>query len=82
MDVESGILGAVGLLGALAIFVLAILTILIPVSAYLAQKYAHRCYQELRGVNTRLGSLEVSLKYLADAEANKLTAGKVREAGQ
>ena len=93
MDVESGVLGAVGLLGGLAISVLAILAILIPLSAYSAQKSVYKCFQERKSVNRRLDGLGVSLRYLVDVEANKLTAaqppkgskvtaGKVREVGR
>ena len=43
----EGSLEGVGALGGLVLLVLVVLTILLPVSVYSAQKYAYKCYIQL-----------------------------------
>ena len=93
MEGFVGSLGAVGVV--LILGVLALLTILLPLSVYSAQKYAYKCFGELKNVsaqlksvnanlkdmNSRLDASNESMRYLAEVEANKLSAGRAREAG-
>ena len=78
----ESIIEGIGALGVVALLVLGLLTILLPLSVYSAQKYAYKCFVELKGVNERLDLLRKSVSYLAEVEQKKLSAGKVREAGQ
>jgi hypothetical protein len=43
--------------GMLLVFILAVLSILLPMSAYAAQKWAYKTYLETRSVNEKLGKL-------------------------
>lgn len=49
----EGILAGLGIAWMVALLVLAVLTILIPVSAYLCQKYLYLCLHELRSLNSQ-----------------------------
>ena len=78
----EGIIGGIGALGGLALLVLIALTVLLPVTVYSAQKYAYKCFVELKGVNRRLDLLRKSVSYLAEVEQKKLSTGRAREAGR
>jgi hypothetical protein len=54
MDNLATAFGGLGLFGIL-IFIL--LVILVPVSVYAAQKWAYRCYRELRELNKKMDQL-------------------------
>ena len=51
------LVGAGGTLVAIGLVVLALLTILLPVSAFSAQRSARLCYEELRKMNAKLDRL-------------------------
>ncbi len=79
----EGIIGGIGALSGLAVLILALLAILLPVSAYSAQKYAYKCFVELKGVNKRLDLLRESNSRIAQQmQAQRLPASKAREAGR
>lgn len=65
MQDTGAILGGLGVLAFVALFALAILTILVPVMIYTGQKWAYRCYQELTKTNATLKAL------LAESEAQR-----------
>jgi hypothetical protein len=46
--------GAFGSLGVFGILILILLGIIMPISTYAAQKWAYRCYKELKEINTKL----------------------------
>jgi len=58
----EGSLEGVGALGGLVLLVLVVLTILLPVSVYSAQKYAYKCYIQLKRVNSELKGVTSELK--------------------
>ena len=78
----EGIVGGLGALWGLLFFILVILTILLPVSVYAAQKYAYKCYVELKGVNKRLDLLRESNYRIAEMRTRQLPSIKAREAGR
>ena len=45
---EDTLLGIGGLVGSVLFLILVVLGILLPVSAYSAQKYARKCFKELQ----------------------------------
>jgi len=47
-------LGGLGIIG---FIMLAILGILLPVSAYSAQNYAYKCFKELKKINDKLDTI-------------------------
>lgn len=51
MQDPSAILGGLGAIALVAAFVLAVLTILMPVMIYSGQKSAYRCLKELKKLN-------------------------------
>lgn len=55
---EHGMMANIGIIGTmLFIIIFFVLIVLIPFSVYAAQKWAHRCYTELRRTNTLLEQL-------------------------
>ncbi len=86
----EGVMGSFGILGGVALlFLLAVLTILIPLSVYSAQKYAYRCYGELKKVNSQLGvmqkqikTLNKSVSFVAEVQARQMPPLRSKEAGR
>ena len=59
----------IGLIGILAVLViLGLLTILLPLSAYAAQKWVYKTYEETREINQKLSEL---LTYIRKIEEKK-----------
>ena len=48
----------IGALGFFGVFILILLGVIMPISVYAAQKWAYRCFKELREMNERLERLE------------------------
>lgn len=81
-EMDEGLIGLIGAFGVVAVMVLGILTIMIPVTIYLAQRYAHKCFLEVKEANIRLKTMNDNIQYLktmnegiqylAEVEANKL----------
>ena len=71
-EMDEGLIGLIGAFGVVAVMVLGILTIMIPVTIYLAQRYAHKCFLELQKANVRLNTMNEGIQYLVEVEANKL----------
>jgi len=68
----SGIIASLGMIGTL-IFIL--LIIMIPISIYAAQKWAHKCYTELRRTNAMLERLLESQNVAAPARFGEKSDG-------
>lgn len=55
MEIFAGMMGVAWLVGI-------VLIILIPFSVYSAQKWAHKCYEELQKVNRKLDAISAELE--------------------
>ena len=86
MDAETT--GIIIIVASIAGLVLLILSILVPVNVYLAQRNAYKCSVELKTVNkqlkavtSQLNAANESMAFLAEVEAKRLSEGRAREAG-
>ena len=55
---EDTLLGIGGLVGSVLFLILVVLGILLPVSAYSAQKYARKCFKELQYLHGQLDGIQ------------------------
>ena len=69
MDAETT--GILIVVASIAGFILLLLSILVPVNVYLAQRNAYKCSVELKTVNTVLKSMSTRLDALAEELESK-----------